>query len=50
MLAFAGGGDYARIRVDAATAYAGVQESTLGHVFGAFTNPSDLRWQHHTPW
>jgi hypothetical protein len=44
VLAFATGGDYAQIRHDAAAAYAGVQKSTLQHVFGAFTNPSDRRW------
>jgi hypothetical protein len=44
VLAFATGGGYAEIRKDAATAYAGVQQSTLGHVLGAFTNPSDKRW------
>ena len=44
VLAFAGGGDYAQIRRDAAIAYAGVQRSTLAHVFGAFTNRSDRRW------
>jgi hypothetical protein len=44
VLAFASGGDYARIRRDAATAYAGVQRSSLAHVLGAFTNPSDPRW------
>jgi hypothetical protein len=44
VLAFASGGDYARIRRDAAVAYAGVQKSTLVHVLGAFTNPSDRRW------
>jgi hypothetical protein len=44
VLAFARGGGYAAIRKDAATAYAGVQRSTLGHVLGAFTNPSDRRW------
>jgi hypothetical protein len=44
VLAFATGGGYAQIRKDAASAYAGVQQSTLGHVWGAFTNPSDKRW------
>ena len=44
VLAFATGGGYAEIRKDAATAYANVQQSTLGHVLGAFTNPSDKRW------
>ena len=45
VLAFAAGGGYAQIRRDAAAAYAGVQGSTLAHVFGAFTNPSDRRWR-----
>ena len=44
VLAFAAGGGYAQIRRDAAVAYAGVQQSTLAHVLGAFTNPSDRRW------
>lgn len=44
VLAFATGGGYARIRNDAATAYAGVQGRTVAHVFGAFTNPADRRW------
>jgi hypothetical protein len=44
VLAFASGGDYAKIRLDAATAYAGVQEREVKHVFGAFTNPADRRW------
>ena len=45
VLAFAAGGNYARIRLDAATAYAGVRERTVKHVFGAFTNPADKRWK-----
>jgi hypothetical protein len=44
VLAFANGGGYAQIRRAAAEAYAGVQQSTLAHVLGAFTNPSDRRW------
>jgi len=44
VLAFASGGSYAKIRLDAATAYAGVQEREVKHVFGAFTNPADKRW------
>lgn len=44
VLAFGRGGSYAQIRHDAAEAYAGVQESTLAHVLGAFTNPGDKRW------
>ncbi|MDX2087404.1 MAG: hypothetical protein SFX73_06130 [Kofleriaceae bacterium] len=45
VLAFAAGGDYARIRLDAATAYAGVRKREVKHVFGAFTNPADRRWK-----
>lgn len=44
VLAFVGGGTYARIRADAATAYAGVQKREVKRVLGAFTNPSDKRW------
>jgi hypothetical protein len=44
VLAFASGGTYAQIRLDAATAYAGIQEREVKHVFGAFTNPADKRW------
>ncbi len=45
VLAFAGGGNYAKIRLDAATAYAGVQKREVRQVFGAFTNPADKRWK-----
>ncbi|CAN5919692.1 hypothetical protein BH11MYX3_BH11MYX3_17300 [soil metagenome] len=45
VLAFAAGGDYARIRLDAATAYAGVQKREVRKVYGAFTNPADKRWK-----
>ena len=45
VLAFARGGDYATIRVDAATAYAGVRKRTVKQVAGAFTNPADRRWK-----
>ena len=44
VLAFATGGDYARIRREAATAYAGVRKREVRHVAGAFTNPADRRW------
>ncbi len=44
VLAFASGGSYAKIRLDAATAYAGIREREVKHVFGAFTNPADKRW------
>lgn len=44
VLAFASGGTYAKIRLDAATAYAGIRKREVKHVFGAFTNPSDKRW------
>ena len=45
VLAFAGGGSYSKIRVDAATAYAGVRDRTVKQVAGAFTNPGDRRWK-----
>jgi len=45
VLAFATGGGYTQMRRDAAVAYAAVQERTVEHVFGAFTNPSDARWK-----
>ncbi len=45
VLAFASGGSYSKIRVDAATAYAGVRERTVKQVAGAFTNPADRRWK-----
>ncbi|MBA3454507.1 MAG: hypothetical protein H0T42_15565 [Deltaproteobacteria bacterium] len=45
VLAFAAGGSYSKIRVDAATAYAGVRERTVKQVAGAFTNPGDRRWK-----
>lgn len=45
VLAFASGGSYAKIRMDAAGAYAGVQKRTLKQVGGAFTNPADRRWK-----
>lgn len=44
VLAFAAGGDYAAIRLAAATAYAGVQKREVRQVYGAFTNPADKRW------
>lgn len=45
VLAFATGGSYGKIRIDAATAYAGVRERTVKQVAGAFTNPADRRWK-----
>ncbi|MBL0215040.1 MAG: hypothetical protein IPQ07_14280 [Myxococcales bacterium] len=45
VLAFASGGTYAKIRLDAATAYAGVQKREVRQVYGAFTNPADKRWK-----
>lgn len=45
VIAFASGGDYAAIRLAAATAYAGVQKREVRQVFGAFTNPADRRWK-----
>lgn len=44
ILAFANGKSYATMRLDAATAYAGVRKREVKHVFYAFTNPSDARW------
>jgi hypothetical protein len=44
VLAFARGGNYAQIRRDAATAYAGVQKREPKRMMGVFTNPSDSRW------
>jgi hypothetical protein len=44
VLAFARGGSYARIRKDAAIAYAAVQKRPAARVIGAFTNPADRRW------
>lgn len=44
VLAFATGGTYAKIRRDAAGAYAGIQKRDVKRVIGAFTNPSDARW------
>jgi hypothetical protein len=45
VLAFARGGDYARIRRDAAAAYAKVQERETSKILYAFTNPADRRWR-----
>jgi len=45
VLAFAAGGDYAKLRLAAATAYAGVQQREVRQVYGAFTNPADKRWK-----
>lgn len=45
VLAFARGDGYARIRADAAAAYAGVQKRPVARVAGAFTNPADRRWK-----
>lgn len=44
VLAFAQGGGYRQIRLDAATAYAGIRAREVKHVVGAFTNPADPRW------
>ena len=44
VLAFAGGGTYGRMRLDAATAYAKIRERPVQKIAGAFTNPSDKRW------
>ncbi len=45
VLAFAAGGSYARIRNDAAIAYAKVRDRPVAKIAGAFTNPSDRRWK-----
>lgn len=45
VLAFAAGGDYARIRSAAVDAYANVRERPAARVAGAFTNPADRRWK-----
>lgn len=45
VLAFASGGTYAKMRGDAAAAYAGVQKRPVTKVAGAFTNPADRRWK-----
>ncbi len=45
VLAFASGGSYSKIRIAAATAYAGVRDRTVKQVAGAFTNPADRRWK-----
>jgi hypothetical protein len=47
VLAFAAGGGYAKLRRDAAAAYAAVQKREVRRVAGAFTNPADRRWKHH---
>jgi hypothetical protein len=44
VLAFARGGSYAKIRREAAAAYARVQERETAKVLYAFTNPGDRRW------
>ncbi len=44
VLAFARGGGYAKIRRDAAIAYAGVQNRPVARVLRTFTNPADRRW------
>jgi hypothetical protein len=45
VLAFAGGGGYAKMRGDASVAYAAVRERPVAKIAGAFTNPSDSRWK-----
>ena len=44
VLAFASGGTYARMRIEAATAYAKIRDRPVQKIAGAFTNPSDKRW------
>lgn len=45
VLAFAEGGDYAKIRKAAAAGYATAQKREVKKVQGAFTNPADKRWK-----
>ncbi len=45
VLAFANGHGYAKIRSDAAVAYAAIRERPVDKISGAFTNPSDRRWK-----
>jgi hypothetical protein len=45
VLAFAAGGSYAKLRGDAAIAYAAIRERPVAKIAGAFTNPSDRRWK-----
>ena len=45
VLAFVAGGGYAQIRSAATEAYAKIQNETVRHVGGVFTNPSDRRWK-----
>lgn len=45
VLAFANGHGYAKIRNDAAAAYAAIRERPIEKIAGAFTNPSDRRWK-----
>ncbi|MEO8701687.1 MAG: hypothetical protein ABI867_16695 [Kofleriaceae bacterium] len=45
VLAFAGGGGYAKMRSDASVAYAAIRERPVAKIAGAFTNPSDSRWK-----
>ena len=47
VLAFAQGGDYARIRRDATAAYADVQQEPVKKLGGVFSNPADRRWTKH---
>jgi hypothetical protein len=44
ILSMARGEGYPAMRAAAATAYAGVQETSVKRVFGAFTNPADRKW------
>jgi hypothetical protein len=44
VLAFAAGGGYVEVRRAATAAYADIQQQTIAHVAGLFTNPSDRRW------
>jgi hypothetical protein len=44
VLAFAAGHGYAKMRSDAAIAYAAIRKRPVEAITGAFTNPSDARW------
>jgi hypothetical protein len=45
LLAFVGGGGYARMREVAVAAYAAVQQQSVGKLGGIFSNPADRRWK-----
>jgi hypothetical protein len=45
VLTLLGGDGYQAMRVNAAAAYARVQETSATRVQGAFANPADRKWQ-----